>query len=88
MAQLADKQREALIENHGEPIMRIEYDVFANGEVSQWTHFNHEDDFEEMKKHLIAVREHLTAFIGDGNLCPFNKAAQKHLSDKINADKS
>ncbi len=70
---LAAKQREALIEERGEPVLRLEFDVFAGNKVSMWTHFNHEADFKEAKLQLIAIRDHLNEFLRDENMCPFHK---------------
>jgi hypothetical protein len=78
--ELASKQRDALISVRGEPRLRIEFDVFADGRVSQWNHFNHNDDFTEMKTMLIAVRDHLSEFINDEHMCPFSgKSVTKDL---------
>lgn len=68
---LADKQREARIEDKGRPKLSLEFDVFADGSVSMWTHFEHGDDFEDVKKSLTAVQEHLAEFLKDENMCPF-----------------
>lgn len=69
---LSDKQRAALIEQRGDPVLRLEFDVFADGEVSMWTHFDHGGDFEEVKQRLLAIKEHLTEFLKDENMCPFH----------------
>ena len=69
---LANKQRDARIEALGEPTLRVEFDVFANGEVSMWTHFDHQSDFNVVKTQLTAVRDHLTEFLKDENMCPFH----------------
>lgn len=70
---LADKQREALIEERGNPSLRIEFDVFKDNRVSMWTHFDHGDNFQEVKKCMQAIHDHLTEFLKDENMCPFHK---------------
>lgn len=69
---LADKQREALLRERGDPVITLEFDVFGDGQVSMWTHFSHGADFLEIKKCLVAVNEHLSNFIRDENMCPFS----------------
>lgn len=69
---LAEKQREALIRERGEPALRLEFDVFEDGHISMWTHFEHGADFQKVKQRLTAVQEHLSEFIADENLCPFH----------------
>lgn len=70
---LSDKQREALIQERGEPVLRLEFDVFSDDQVSMWTHFEHGSDFEKVKERLIAVSNHLLEFIKDEGMCPFRK---------------
>jgi hypothetical protein len=70
---LSSKQRKAIIEQRGEPILRLEFDVFKDNRVSMWTTFDHSSDFDEVKKQLIAIRDHLNEFLNDGNMCPFHK---------------
>lgn len=70
---LTDKQREARIKSLGQPILRLEFDVFENGEISMWTHFDHGGDFIKSKSQLMAIRDHLTEFLNDENMCPFHK---------------
>lgn len=70
---LADKQRTALIEERGAPKLRLEFDVFADEQVSMWTHFDHGSDFDEVKAMLAAIHKHLTEFIADEGMCPFHK---------------
>jgi hypothetical protein len=74
---LAGKQRDALIAERGEPALRLEFDVFADGQVSMWTHFQHGDDFAANKRRLIKVRDHLTEFINDEAMCPFQKSVEQ-----------
>jgi hypothetical protein len=82
---LADKQRESLISERGEPTLRLEFDVFADGHISMWTHFQHGENFGEAKHRLIAIHQHLGEFINDESLCPFHKAAgeEKWTNDKV-----
>lgn len=68
-----DKQRQALIAERGEPILRLEFDVFEGNKVSMWTHFDHAKDFYEVKKQLQAIKNHLDEFLRDENMCPFHK---------------
>lgn len=68
---LAEKQRAELIKVRGEPKLTIEFDVFEELQVSMWTHFNHGDNFEDMRSRLIAIRNHLDEFLKDENMCPF-----------------
>lgn len=70
---LADNQRQALISERGEPSLRIEFDVFSDGQVSMWTHFQHGDDFNKVKDRLESVLAHLTEFLKDESMCPFHR---------------
>lgn len=79
----ADKQREAILKERGEPILRLEFDVFDNNRVSMWTHFNHGDNFQNVKASLIAIRNHLDEFIRDENMCPFHKNQNEVNNRKI-----
>lgn len=69
----ADKQRAALIEERGQPVLKIEFDVFQGNKVSMWTHFDHSADFNEVKEQLKAIKHHLDEFLRDENMCPFHK---------------
>lgn len=69
----AEKQRDALIAERGEPKLRLEFDVFEGDKVSMWTHFNHGDNFKDIKASLIAIRNHLDEFLRDESMCPFHK---------------
>ena len=71
---LADKQREARIAEKGEPKLKLDFDVFADGSVSMWTHFNHGDNFADVKKDLVSIQNHLSEFLKDENMCPFHKS--------------
>lgn len=69
----AEKQREAIIQERGKPTTTLEFDVFEGRKVSMWTHFDHGDDFQEVKKDLEAIRDHLNEFLRDEGMCPFHK---------------
>jgi len=69
----SDKQRESLIKERGEPKIRLEFDVFKDDRVSMWTHFNHGDNFQDVKLSLLAIRDHLNEFLKDESMCPFHK---------------
>jgi len=71
---LADKQRETLIQERGTPALRLEFDVFRDGHVSMWTHFDHGGDFNETKKMLTSIQAHLAEFLRDEGMCPFHCA--------------
>lgn len=73
---LADKQRAALIQERGEPALRLEFDVFADGQISMWTHFEHGSDFAKVKEMLTGIHKHLTEFLADENMCPFHRSNQ------------
>lgn len=68
-----DKQREALISELGEPKLSIEFDVWSQSKVSMWAHFDHSDNYTDVKKRLIAIRDHLDEFLKDEKMCPFHK---------------
>jgi len=74
---LASKQREALVQERGEPKLRLEFDVFADGQISMWTHFDHGGDFNNVKEMLKGVHAHLTEFIRDESMCPFHRESAK-----------
>lgn len=69
----ADKQRKALIQERGEPILRLEFDVFKGNKVSMWTHFDHSEDFEEVKLRMLSIKAHLDEFLMDEKMCPFHQ---------------
>lgn len=68
-----DKQREALISELGQPSLTLEFDVWGS-KVSMWTHFSHEANYNEVKKQLVAIRDHLDSFLKDEKMCPFHKS--------------
>jgi hypothetical protein len=68
-----DKQRDGLISELGQPKLTIEFDVWGESKVSMWTHFDHSDDYADVKKRLIAIRDHLDSFLKDEKMCPFHK---------------
>jgi hypothetical protein len=70
---LVDKQREGLISELGQPKLTIEFDVWGESKVSMWTHFDHSDNYLEVKKRLIAIRDHLDSFLKDEKMCPFHQ---------------
>lgn len=70
---IVNSQREALVKERGEPVLRLEFDVFEVDRVSMWTHFNHDADFQKVKLQLVAIQNHLTEFLRDENMCPFHK---------------
>lgn len=74
---LEPKQRKALIKERGEPVLRLEFDVFEGDRVSMWTHFNHSEDFEKVKARLVAIQQHLSEFLRDENMCPFHNIKPK-----------
>lgn len=74
---LADKQRGALIETKGPPKASVSFDLWEDGQVSMWTTFNHGDDYDVIKKGIMAMREHLDRFIRDGKMCPFCKPNER-----------
>jgi hypothetical protein len=43
-----------------------------------WTHFDHGDDFEDVKRSLTAIRDHLTHFLEDEAMCPFHAASRSN----------
>lgn len=67
-----DKQRDVLIAERGKPTTTIEFDVFEGNKVSMWTHFYHSADYNEVKKDLTAIRDHLNEFLRDEKMCPFH----------------
>lgn len=69
---LANKQREAIIIKKGNPRLRLEFDVFTDGHISMWTHFDHNDSFIEVEKMLLEIKNHLQEFIKDKPMCPFH----------------
>lgn len=68
-----DKQREALISELGQPQLTLEFDVWGEGKVSMWTHFDHSEDYQAVRKRLLAIRDHLDGFLKDEKMCPFHK---------------
>ena len=68
---LTEKQRAVLIKEHGEPVAQIEFDVWSDGSLSMWTHFNQSENFYEMKFQVERMRDHLDKFIKESAMCPF-----------------
>lgn len=68
----ANKQRNKLIKLKGDPVAMVNFDVFDDGSLSMWTHFNHSSDYKTMKKQIESMRDHLDKFINDSCMCPFN----------------
>jgi len=66
-----DKQRDALIGSLGEPRLRLEFDVWPDGQVSMWTHLDHGGSFEQVKVDFETIQRHLSNFISAGAMCPF-----------------
>lgn len=69
-------KRSALHASRGKPVLGLDFEVFASGEVSMWTHFDHAMPFHEAKAHLEAIQAHLAKFIRDRAMCPFHKPEQ------------
>jgi hypothetical protein len=65
-------KRSALHASRGKPVLSIDFEVFANGEVSMWTHFDHGMPFGDAETHLKAIQAHLAKFIRDRAMCPFH----------------
>lgn len=68
---MSGSQREKLIEERGQPQLRLEFDVFDADRVSMWTHLDHNADYATIRALFIAASDHLTEFIRDGAMCPF-----------------
>jgi len=66
------RQQAALASVHGQPVIALSFYGYSDGHVSMWQHTNHAEDYERAKKLLIAMQLHLTQFIDDGAMCPFN----------------
>lgn len=75
---LASKQRDALIAERGEPVLRLEFDVFPDGQVSMWSHFEHGSDFRHTKEMLVQIHDHLAEFLRDENMCPFHRDSDQY----------
>jgi hypothetical protein len=73
---LTDAQRRERIKEKGAPLTRLEFDVFADGSVSMWTHFDHGDDFQRVRADLLAIKTHLEEFLRDEAMCPFHGIAR------------
>jgi hypothetical protein len=80
---LANKQRDALVQERGEPKLRLEFDVFADGQISMWTHFDHGGDFNEVKVMLGGIQKHLTEFLADESMCPFHKPTTRLTAEAL-----
>lgn len=80
-AVLTNRQRAILYEKKGRPILALEFDVFPSGEVSMWAHTRHMVPFAEMKLAFDAIQRHLSAFIADADMCPFNPEFLKEDGD-------
>jgi hypothetical protein len=68
----ANRQREIQQARKGRPVLSLEFDVYEDGEVAMWAHTRHEIPFAQMQAAFEAIRDHLTRFIADGDMCPFN----------------
>lgn len=71
-----DKQREMMLQEHGQPDLSIEFDVWGDtkeAKVSMWTHLDHSHNYQTVKNRMIAIRDHLNSFLEDERMCPFYK---------------
>jgi hypothetical protein len=59
--------------------------VFADGEVSMWAHTRHDVPFTQMEQAFKAIQRHLSSFIADKAMCPFNPAFGRGLADETEA---
>lgn len=85
-----NRQREIQHAHKGRPILSLEFDVYADGSVSMWTHTRHEIPFSDMQQAFEACRDHIVRFIADGNMCPFNpqfiqQVQERQLMDNDNS---
>ena len=78
---LADKQRRALIKDKGPPALTLEFDVWADGAVSMWTHLRHGDDYRVVLVQFRSILNHLQEFIRDGDMCPFAPSEEDREPD-------
>lgn len=72
MMSIANKQRNKLISMKGEPVAKVNFDVFEDGSLSMWTEFNHKSDYLKMKEQVEVMRDHLDDFIKNSCMCPFH----------------
>lgn len=72
----ADKQRQTHHDIHGAPALLLEFEVFADGAVSMWTHLDHSMPFEVAERYFLAIQEHLASFLQDRKLCPMCPAGE------------
>lgn len=84
---LAEKQRQVLRAEKGEPVLTLEFDIFEDGGLSMWTHFEHGSDFESAKRRLIEIRDHLDSFISAQSMCPFRRAKSESSEESVAPDK-
>ena len=66
------RQQAAMVHVHGESIVSLSFFGHSDGHVSMWQHINHAEDYEEIKKLVLAMHSHLEKFIADGAMCPFH----------------
>ena len=82
---LTNTQRAIQYAVKGEPTLALEFDVFADGEVSMWTHTRHDVPFTQMEQAFQAIQRHLSRFIAAKAMCPFHPAFGRGLADETEA---
>jgi len=70
--EFTNRQRSVQYTTKGRPVLALEFDVFSDGAVSMWAHTRHEIPFKEMYDAFVAIQQHITSFIADAGMCPFN----------------
>ena len=66
------RQRKAIWNAKGEPVVVIAFDGFADGEISMWQSTNHAADFDTVRQALVQMRDHLDGFLKNERMCPFH----------------
>jgi hypothetical protein len=66
------RQRKALWDANGEPIVIVTFDGFEDGNLSMWQSTNHAADYDTVRASLVKMRDHLDKFLKDERMCPFH----------------
>lgn len=76
------RQRQAIRDSHGELVVGLDFEGFADGHISMWQHVDHGMDYAQTRELIKKMRDHLDRFIEDESMCPFNPEFKNLSADE------
>ena len=76
---IGNDQRQVMHMVKGIPPVGLDFEVYADGHLAMWSHINHSLSFEQVKDHLLAMRDHLDQFIASGDMCPYHPLFKSNI---------